>query len=236
MLKKYILVLFICSIYSFAHAQKNYFHAGMKLPFGEVLLGVLDVSLNLNQDPANRRKDEVSGGGLDFGYGIHLKNNWYLETGVEFFAGQSLSKTYDYPSVFVSRHKIDFSNYALSIPAKLVYRLEQGDHSFWHFSLGLGFQNVFSKGYKYTYEKYGDELRMIKDENFGTKHTFNVNIQPAFGFFFDIGERSQVGLDVSYLTINWDKNMAKFSAPDQFNLAVPTFKISDAFATIKFLF
>lgn len=230
---RFMLLILLTSI-STVFGQKNYFYGAAQFP----ALSFIESSLEDHGVRAGNdyRKDNA---GLIFnlGYGINLNRYFVMETGVEYYLYGPATEFYDY-----SVNQINFSDQlnidhqAISLQFRPVFNLNLDEDVALRFGMGFNYQKINTHARYYNYQETETDYRLMNKYSNKVKSDFALNLQPSAGIFYNFTDRWTIGLDLTYIKVDWNNTVNYLKFNEVPGLAIRGDKTSTVYAAIKVLF
>lgn len=229
MLSRFLLSILLLIGTVKCYSQKNYFYTSVKVPFGDYVAYLITRQVDDNE------YNKTDGALFDFGYGVHLKEWFVVETGVEAFFFNPLNKRY-YSSSRAIYNELNASNKAFAIQVKPVLCLALSDDVSLRAAYGLNYRQLYSSGNYYINQAgtHGQVLKTMSSAS--SKSRFSLNLQPVVGLDFKLNDDWGIGFDLTYVRVNWNKTLDDLKFKNQPDLIIPDHQTSNLFFSGRILF
>jgi len=227
-----VLILFI-SI-STAFGQKNYFYAAAQFP----ALSLIESSLENNGlRVGDQYRRENAGLILNLGYGINMNRFFVMETGLEYYNYGPATAYYDY-SLGQTKFsdQLNINHQAISLQLRPVFKVNLDEDVALRFGLGVNYQKIITNAGYYSYQETETDYQFKNKYSKKVKSDFKLNLQPSAGIFFGLSNRWTVGLDLTYVKVDWNHTLDYLKFNELPNLAIRGDKTSTVYAAVKVLF
>lgn len=230
---RFTLLILLTSI-STAFGQKNYFYGATQFP----ALSFIESSLEDHGIQAgDAYRKENAGLIFNLGYGISLNRYFVMETGLEYYLYGPATEFYDYSvgqANFSDQLNIDHQ--AISLQFRPAFNLNLDEDVALRFGLGFNYQKIITKASYYNYQETETEYRLKNKYSNRVKSDFSLNLQPSAGIFYNFSDRWTLGLDLTYVRVDWNNTLDYLKFNEVPDLAIPGDKTSTVYAAIKVLF
>lgn len=229
---KKLFIIFIVSIcvlkHQIANAQTTYVYTSLKVP----IFDYIAYTISGNKNPDNSKI--FDGVLFDAGVGIHVKKSFYIETGIEYYiVNRLIEKKYD-TATSLSYTELIVFNSAISIQGKptFIFQLNEEKSTQLRVVFGLNYQKLFSNA---SITNYPLKAMTLDDTEYkNSESSFFFSAQPALGIQFKLAEKLDMGFDLAYINVNWDKSMNNLKFDTKFD--VPSHRTTNAFISARIVF
>lgn len=211
------------------YPQKNYFYTSIKVPLGDLILYALSGEAEDNE------YSKSDGALFDFGYGVQINDMLVIETGAEAYFFNSLTKRYNQRgnSMF---DELDVINRAFAAQVRPVLRLDLNNNLFLRVSTAINYRQLYSSG-KFYHNSGNSTLEDVGNMASATsKSNFYLSLQPLIGLDVRLDDSWILGLDLTYIKVDWNNSLDRLKFKPQPNLVIPNHKTSNIFISGRIMF
>lgn len=225
-------LIFLLASLSNSFAQKNYFYFAGQLPALPFLKGAIE-----SDEFADDYSNEDLGLIFNLGYGISLNRSFALETGIEYYLDRPAVEYYEYAigSTYYSDN-LDIRHNAISLQLKPVFNVNLDSDVSLRFGLAFNYQKIITNATYTIYEEAETDYKFKEKYSNKVKSDFAINLQPSAGVFFDVSDRWKVGLDLTYVRVDWNNTLDFVRFKQVPDLSIQSDKTSTVYAAIKVFF
>ncbi|WP_432712183.1 hypothetical protein [Pedobacter sp.] len=220
-----------------AHAQKNYFYGSMKVPVEAFITSMLTEPEIING--VEQYKGDTSNGFLfDLGYGIPLHRYFTVEAGAELYLYSPKDRKYQHPQPETDVYdelKIIHRTVAFQLKPVLTFDLDD-EQTMFRISCGLNYQKLSSTGIYDVFQALAQE--QVFKERLSTRSAsgYAFTCRPAIGLDFMLSEKWGAGFDLTYVTVDWNKNLEQLKFNRLNPVSIRGDKSSGVFLSMRVLF
>ena len=218
MRRSFSFCLFLSTMYINSFGQNNYFYGSVEVPIADYIVFLTD-----NNKADNSKTD---GAMFSFGYGFELKDNFWMETGLQAFVANPIYKRY-YQGNSMTYDEILGKNKAFFVQASPFYKVEFNESDYLRIGTSFNFGKLFTEA---TFYKNGSTLQSTEN----SKSDFLVTVTPFIGAVFFMNKNLALGFDLEYVNVNWQKSMQHLNFSPAVQL--PNQKTSNVFLSGRIIF
>lgn len=201
-----IATLFVLLLNKSAQAQ-HYFYTHLKIPLFEYLS-------KSNKERPDKNTDGIA---LNAGYAIQLIPNFYLETGIDYLLGNSLTnKSYTDNTLTELKSETSLSNQAFSFQIRPTYKIsiDEDDETYLALACGLNYQKLYTDASFTMYAKNSHNQTSTQEKQATAKSNFYLALEPKLALEFKTEKKIAYRFGFNYTRINWDRTIQKLNFND----------------------
>ncbi|MGN7203550.1 outer membrane beta-barrel protein [Pedobacter sp. SAFR-022] len=210
-------------------SQKGYFYAAFKL-------SVEDLATYAFADEAEAQDYETKEGLiLDFGYGKQINKLMGIEAGLGAYFLNPLNLFYDHEED-EGYDALDIQSRAFSLQVRPFLTFDVGAGASLKLGAGLLYQQLHSSGKYYPDQGQDNTSTASGQSKSSYRSRFFLNYEPFTGLDFKISDKWAVGLNLTYVRINWNRSLHGLRFSNQPGLQLPEHRTSMVFLGAKVAF
>lgn len=209
--------------------QEGYFYAAFKL-------SVEDLATYVFADEAEAQDYETKEGLiLDFGYGKQFNKLVGIEAGLGAYFLNPLSLFYDHEQD-EGYDALDIKSRAFSLQVRPFLTFDVGAGASLKLGAGLLYQQLHSSGKYYPDQGQDNTSTASGQSKASYRSRFFLNYEPFTGLDFKISDKWAVGLNLTYVRIDWNRSLDGLRFSNQPGLQLPEHRTSMVFLGAKVAF
>ena len=222
-MKRLVLVVLLSLCFVYAEAQENYFYGTIKIPLIDY------IQYSLLKDGYDGEKME--GALFEIGYAINTDDYFLIELGLEAFFYSPFNKRL-YKNNSQNYDELSVANKAFTFQARPVLRFDLGEEIYFRMAVALNLQKQYSSAN--FYQSGHTSSSGVYQAN--AKSALGLSVQPLIGVEAWFSEHFGMGLDLTYIQVNWNKSMQNLKFNSMYPITIPKHQTSNVFISGRIFF